>query len=100
MRYAALLRGINVGGNKKIAMAELRPMVESLGFSDAKTLLQSGNLVFTAKSQPRAKLEKTLEAATQKNLGVQCSYLVRHASGQSADGIHLLGLKESFPSLV
>lgn len=80
MRYAALLRGINVGGNKKIAMAELRPMVESLGFSDAKTLLQSGNLVFSAKSQPMAKLEKTLEEATQKNLGVQCSYLVRDAA--------------------
>jgi uncharacterized protein (DUF1697 family) len=79
VRYAALLRGINVGGNKKIAMAELRPMVESLGFTDAKTLLQSGNLVFTARAQSTAKLERTLEAATEKNLGVQCSYLVRDA---------------------
>ena len=80
MRYVALLRGINVGGNKKIAMAELRPMVESLGFADARTLLQSGNLLFTAKAQPMEKLERTLESATEKNLGVQCSYLVRDAS--------------------
>lgn len=80
MRYAALLRGINVGGNKKIAMAELRPMVESLGFTDARTLLQSGNVVFTARTQPMAKLERTLESATEKNLGVQCSYLVRDAA--------------------
>lgn len=77
--YAALLRGINVGGNKKVAMAELRAMVEKLGFENPKTLLQSGNLVFTAKSQPAAKLEKALEAATQSKLGVECSYLVRTA---------------------
>ena len=79
MRYAALLRGINVGGNKMVPMADLRAMTAKLGFEDPKTLLQSGNLVFTAKSQSPAKLEQVLEAATKKTIGVECSYLVRSA---------------------
>lgn len=79
MRYAALLRGINVGGNKKVPMADLRAMTARLGFDDPKTLLQSGNLVFSAKSQPMTKLEQLLEAATKKHIGVECSYLLRSA---------------------
>jgi uncharacterized protein (DUF1697 family) len=79
MRYAALLRGINVGGNKKVPMADLRAMTAKLGFDDPKTLLQSGNLVFSAKSQPMAKLEALLEDATKKHIGVECSYLLRSA---------------------
>ena len=79
MRYAALLRGINVGGNKKVPMADLRAMTAKLGFDDPKTLLQSGNLVFSAKSQPMAKLEELFEAATKKHIGVECSYLLRSA---------------------
>ena len=79
MRYAALLRGINVGGNKKVPMADLRAMTAKLGFDDPRTLLQSGNLVFSAKSQPMAKLEELLEAATKKHIGVECSYLLRSA---------------------
>jgi uncharacterized protein (DUF1697 family) len=80
VRYAALLRGINVGGNKKVPMAELRAMTAKLGFDDPKTLLQSGNLVFSAKSQPMAKLELLLENATKKHIGVECSYLLRSAA--------------------
>ena len=44
-RYVALLRGINVGGNKRIAMADLRALCEGLGFEHVRTLLQSGNVV-------------------------------------------------------
>jgi uncharacterized protein (DUF1697 family) len=78
-RYAALLRGINVGGHKKVPMAELRAMTTKLGFTDAETLLQSGNLVFTARSQAMARLEQLLEAATLSTIGVDCSYLLRTA---------------------
>ena len=46
--YAALLRGINVGGKNKIAMPELRALFEGLGFSDVVTYVQSGNVVFRA----------------------------------------------------
>jgi uncharacterized protein (DUF1697 family) len=74
-----LLRGINVGGNKIVPMADLRAMTAKLGLEDPKTLLQSGNLVFGAKSQPMAKLEQLLEAATKKHIGVECSYLLRSA---------------------
>jgi uncharacterized protein (DUF1697 family) len=79
VKYAALLRGINVGGNKKVPMADLRAMTAKLGFDDPRTLLQSGNLVFSARSQPMAKLEVLLEAATKKHIGVECSYLLRNA---------------------
>jgi uncharacterized protein (DUF1697 family) len=79
VRYVALLRGINVGGNKKVPMADLRAMTAKLGFADPRTLLQSGNLVFDGKAQPTAKLEQLLETATKKTIGVECSYLVRTA---------------------
>jgi uncharacterized protein (DUF1697 family) len=51
-RYAALLRGVNVGGHKKIAMADLRSVLTDLGFGDVRTLLASGNAVFTADAPP------------------------------------------------
>lgn len=46
MRYVALLRGINVGRAKRVAMADLRALVEGLGFHSVRTLLNSGNVVF------------------------------------------------------
>jgi uncharacterized protein (DUF1697 family) len=53
MRVAALLRGINIGPNKRIAMADLRAIVESLGHTDVETYLQSGNVVFTPKRRTK-----------------------------------------------
>lgn len=47
-RYIALLRGVNVGRAKRIAMADLRKLVESLGYTDVRSLLNSGNIVFDA----------------------------------------------------
>ena len=64
-RYVALLRGINVGTAKRVAMSELRALVEELGYSDVRTLLNSGNVVFTAaKAEPREaalRIKKALE---------------------------------------
>ena len=54
MRFAALLRGINIGPNKRIAMADLRSIVESLGHADVETYLQSGNVVFTPQRRTKA----------------------------------------------
>ncbi len=74
----ALLRGINVGGNSKIAMADLRAAVEALGFTGVKTLLQSGNVVLTdPKKRPASALEALLEAETKAKLGVAPDYMVR-----------------------
>ena len=77
--YVALLRGINVGGNKMVAVAELRDMLTTLGFEDAKTLLQSGNAVFRGPAKAPAKIEQQLEAAMTKRFGMSCDYHVRTA---------------------
>jgi len=58
----ALLRAINVGGHGKLPMAELLEHFASAGFKDAKTLLQSGNVVCAGKGKSPAQLEHTLEA--------------------------------------
>ena len=49
MRYVALLRGINVGGNNMIKMEKLRETVAKLGFTDVKTYINSGNVIFDAR---------------------------------------------------
>jgi uncharacterized protein (DUF1697 family) len=49
--YIALLRGINVGGHKKILMADLRALLESLNLKNVQTYIQSGNVVFTCASR-------------------------------------------------
>ena len=77
--YIGLLRGINVGGNKMVAMAELREMVTALGFSDVKTLLQSGNVVFRGPAKATARLESQLEAALEKRFGMHVDFHVRTA---------------------
>jgi uncharacterized protein (DUF1697 family) len=63
-RHVAFLRGINVGKAKRIAMADLRKTVEGLGYTDVRTLLNSGNVVFTvprgAKGDPAARIEKAI----------------------------------------
>lgn len=69
--HVALLRGINVGTAKRVAMADLRALMESLGYADVRTLLNSGNVVFSA---PRAKSGEhaaRIERAIAKQLGVQ-----------------------------
>ena len=61
----ALLRGINVGRAKRVAMGDLRALVESLGYGAVRTLLNSGNVVFAApgvaKSDTASRIEKSLE---------------------------------------
>ena len=63
MRYAAFLRGINVGGNTKIDMAELRAVFESLGFENVKSYINSGNVMFDAKKTANEKLAAKIEKA-------------------------------------
>jgi uncharacterized protein (DUF1697 family) len=74
--FIALLRGINVGGRGMIPMAELRAMIEGLGFGNVRTLLQSGNVVFEGTGKPAA-LERTLEDATEGRFGHRVDYLLR-----------------------
>jgi uncharacterized protein (DUF1697 family) len=76
-RYIALLRGINVGGNKKVPMAQLRELMEGLGYTEVATLLQSGNAVFTCKEKNPAKVGKQLEAAIVQEFGFEVSVVLR-----------------------
>ena len=74
----ALLRGINVGGNKLVAMAGLRALFEELGCTAVKSLLQSGNVVFES-AKTGAALERWLQARIASRLEVECELFVRTA---------------------
>jgi len=78
-RWAALLKGVNVGGNRKLPMAELKGFIEGLGFTDVKTLLASGNVVFTAEEADAATLEAKLETAAE-SIGLTTDFLLRDAA--------------------
>jgi uncharacterized protein (DUF1697 family) len=78
--HIALLRGVNVGGHRAVAMSDLRDLITDLGFSDARTLLQSGNLVFRGDGRAGAALEQLLETEAAKRLGLQADFLVRSAN--------------------
>ncbi len=73
----ALLRGINVGGNTRIAMADLKQMILDLGLSAPATLLQSGNLVFMSHQTDLVALQQLLEKETVARLGVAADYILR-----------------------
>jgi uncharacterized protein (DUF1697 family) len=74
--FVALLRGINVGKAKRIAMAELRALVESLGHGEVRTLLNSGNVVFKARAGTEASHGKALSAAIEKKFGFSVAVVV------------------------
>ncbi|CAN5271613.1 DUF1697 domain-containing protein [soil metagenome] len=77
MRWAALLKGVNVGGNRKLPMADLRHFLADLGYGDVKTLLASGNAVFDAYENDAAVLEAKLERAAKATLGLDTAWLLR-----------------------
>src|SRR3954451_17802889 len=62
-RQIALLRGVNVGGNKKVEMAKLRALMEELGHADVRTYGNSGNVVFTGPERSSKHLEQAIAAA-------------------------------------
>jgi uncharacterized protein (DUF1697 family) len=66
----ALLRGINVGRAKRIAMADLRSLFEELGFTDVRTVLNSGNVVFGGAPRAPAAAATAIEQALVQRLGV------------------------------
>jgi uncharacterized protein (DUF1697 family) len=77
MRVAALLRGINIGPSKRIAMPALRGIVESLGHTDVETYLQSGNVVFAPAKGARGDLGAGLEQAIADATGHDVAVVVR-----------------------
>jgi uncharacterized protein (DUF1697 family) len=77
--YVALLRAVNLGPRNQIAMSDLRDLLTKLGFFGARSLLQSGNLVFQANTRTGAELERMLEAETAERLDLRTDIFVRTA---------------------
>lgn len=75
--YVSLLRGINVGGNKRIAMKDLSALYVSLGLTHVQTLLQSGNVIFATTQADAAQLAQGIEAAISAHFGFQSRILLR-----------------------
>ena len=73
-----LLRGINVGGHNRLAMAQLRDIASAAGFGDARTYIQSGNLVASTDLDPDAAAEK-LTSAIRASTGLEVPTIVRTA---------------------
>lgn len=76
MKYVAFLRGINVGGNTKISMSELKAALGKK-FGDVKTLLNSGNVVFTSEEGSPKKVQEEVEAIIKKTFGLDIHTIIR-----------------------
>lgn len=75
-KYIALLRGINVSGQKKIKMTELKDLFDELGFKDTETYIQSGNVVFSESEPEVSKIEKRISAVIKKKFKFDVQVIV------------------------
>lgn len=112
MRYVALLRGINVGGNTMIKMDELRKTFEALGFENVVSYINSGNLAFDARKAAEAKLVAKIEKAIEKDFRKTIPVMVRARTDidrilaanpfdghfESHKEMHVLFLREEMPA--
>lgn len=78
-RHIALLRGVNVGGRTTLPMAELRALLTDLGYTDVRTLLQSGNAVLSAEQSAPADVARAIEAALAATYERDIKVMVRTA---------------------
>ncbi len=79
MTYVALLRGINVGGNQKVNMKQLKSTFESVGMSEVRTYINSGNVLFESPQLDTKKLTKFLETTVFETFHLQISIIIRTA---------------------
>jgi len=75
--YIALLRGINVGGHKKILMADLKLLFEKLNFKNVRTYIQSGNVIFQSNEEKIQDIENTIKGQILIQYGFEVSVLVK-----------------------
>lgn len=78
--FVAMLRGINVSGQKSIRMPDLKALFESLGFSQVETYVQSGNVVFHAAEGHSASLAATIAAQIESSYGFEVAVFIRDAA--------------------
>jgi uncharacterized protein (DUF1697 family) len=87
VRYIALLRAINVGGHV-VKMAELRTLFEAMRFGRVKTFIASGNVLFDARAQDPAALERKIEQHLEKALGYEVATFIRTPAALRAAATH------------
>lgn len=75
-KYIALLRGINVSGQKKIPMADLRELLTKSGLHDVQTYIQSGNVIFKSLEEDKVELERIIHEAIKSYFGFEVPVLV------------------------
>jgi uncharacterized protein (DUF1697 family) len=78
-RFVALLRGVNVGGARRVPMAQLRTLLSELGYTAVSTLLNSGNALFTARGGTPAGHALRIAAALSARLKLEVPVIVRSA---------------------
>ena len=83
-KYIALLRGINVSGHKIIKMEELRRKMESSGFQNVKTYIQSGNLIFESTATAKESVQKSIAELIKKEYGFDVGVIVLDKSDIAA----------------
>jgi uncharacterized protein (DUF1697 family) len=81
--FIALLRAVNVGGNNKLPMSDLKALCEAAGFAKVRTYIASGNVVFESKAS-EAKVKAALEAQIAAHTGKQLGVVVRSAAEMAA----------------
>ncbi|MBI3156976.1 MAG: DUF1697 domain-containing protein [Burkholderiales bacterium] len=79
-RFAVLLRGVNVGKGNRVPMAEFKVLLEQMGYTDVKTLLNSGNAVFSSSARSDAKLSAAVAAEVERKFGVSTPVIVKSAA--------------------
>jgi len=79
MTYVVLLRGINVGGKRKVDMKRLKEICERVGMKEVRTYINSGNVIFQCEADESALLAGALEAAIQSELGFPVKVFLRDA---------------------
>ena len=77
IEYVAILRGINVGGKRKVLMKDLKELVEQLGGKRVRTYIQSGNVVFNSPISSCSHLEELLSEAIVKHYGFEVPVIIR-----------------------
>lgn len=83
-RFVVLLRGVNVGKGNRVPMAEFKQLLEQLGYTDVKTLLNSGNAVFTSAGRSGGKHATAIAAEVERAFGVTTPVIVKSAAEVAA----------------
>jgi len=76
MKYIALLRGINVGGNRKVEMKRLKALFESLGYKNVSTYLNSGNVIFESNKE-QGDIQKDIQKNLKREFGCEIQTLIK-----------------------